>query len=123
MAMSVGSVTINADGSYSASDAAKAIMDALDVQFPPPSSVAPAGIDQSLWTNTIRPSILVGTRQFNAKISIGIAALITYVQTNADVRIPNTSAADGLQTLPAIIIEGTPTTHPTVAVTIPHPIL
>jgi len=83
MPMSVGSVTVNPDGTWTGSGAALAIMNVIQ----------PMLIGE---ISSPTQAITVGISKGAATVSQSIAAIITYISTNARVTIPAGSLGGGI---------------------------
>lgn len=96
MAMTQGTVTVNGDGTYTATGAAKAFMDSLvaNSTYPNPAS-PPPGWSASAWTSVCTTS-KVAINQDNAAKALAMSAGIPYIQQNADLNFAQNSLAAGV---------------------------
>jgi hypothetical protein len=95
MAMIVGSVTVNDNGTHAGTGGAYAVFLAMLVQIPlPDPGSPPAG-----FTSDMVLVVRVATMRALAQQSMAMASLIDYIKANGDVVVPIDSFGMGIPSL------------------------
>ena len=97
MAMIVGTVTVDPDtGNYTATGGSKVVMDKMDSlqTYPDPSS-PPTGISLTDWAK-ICLDTKIALRNSLAEKAMSTAELISYVHSNADLKLAQNSIQSGV---------------------------